>query len=616
MRREIASRAAVALAAAAIACGAAPRGDALSGIAAPPPSPPGPAPGAPVAEDRCTPPRDHGEDTLALRAQAAQVLAFGDLGAGDTVEVKLLGFNDFHGQLGAGKTVEGRPVGGAAVLASYLKTAAGGGLERALVVHAGDLVGASPPASALFKDEPTIAFLGLLANAHCKGPKRAEERCNVVAGLGNHEIDEGIDEALRIARGGNHASGPFLGVDYAGPRFPFVTANVIDAATGDALFPASAVVKIAGARIGVVGATVRRAKRYLPPRGTTNVRFEDEAEKINTEVAALKARGVRAIVVSLHEGGEQDFAAPAGSPSVSGRIVDIVAALDPEVDVVVSGHTHTFINAAMTAREGKRVLVTQASSAGTAFSDTTLRISAATGDVVSVSSTIVTAFADEGPGLAPDPAVAKLVARVEAAVSGKVDSVVGEAAAELPLQPACSGESALGDLVADAQREAAGAQIALVTPAWLRAGIDAGPVTWGELFTVQPFGNRVVTVRLSGATLLRILESQWTDPDKLRVLNVSGIRYVWDPDAPPGHRVHDVRVGDAPLDPTAGYTTAVSDFLADGGDNLPALSECPRIAEGPLDVEALAEHIRRNGRRLEPALDGRIERRRGAAQGR
>jgi len=580
----------------AIACGAAPDP---------------PVATASIANERCTPPRDHGEDTLALRAQAAEVLVFGVPGADDAAEVKLLGFNDFHGQLGVGKTVEGRPVGGATALAAYLDAAAGGRLDRALIVHAGDMVGASPPSSALFQDETTIQFMNLLANEHCRGPTHIDERCNLVAGIGNHELDEGLDELTRIVRGGNHASGPFLGSDYSGPRFRFVTANVVDASTSAPLFPPSAVVEIFGVRVGVVGATVRGATRYLPPKGIAAIRFGDEAEAVNREVAVLKAKGVRAIVVALHQGGEQDFTA-VGAGAVTGRIVDIVAALDPEVDVVVSGHTHSLINAVMTAREGKRVLVTQAASAGTAFSDMTLRIDRASGDIVSATSSIVSVFADEVPGPPPAPEIARLVERAEAAVSAKVDAVVGEAAAELTLQPSCSGESALGDLVADAQRGAVDAQIALVTPAWLRAGIDAGSITWGELFTVQPFGNRIVTVSVPGSTLVRILESQWTDPDKVRVLHVSGMRYAWDPNALPGQRVRGVFVGDAPLDPGAAYTVAVSDFLADGGDNLHELAGLPRKAEGPLDVEALASHVRAFDRAIVPDLDGRVERLTGA----
>jgi 5'-nucleotidase len=372
-------------------------------------------------------------------------------------------------------------------------------------------------------------------------------------------------------------------------------------------------VEIGGVEIGVVGATVSGATRYLPPRGIASLRFTDEAQAINAEVDALKARGVRAIVVALHQGGEQDFAAPSGSPPVAGRIVDIVSALSPEVDLVVSGHTHTLVNAVMRNRDGGPLLVTQAASAGTAFSHVALRISRETGDLLSATSRIVSTFADEGPGLTPDPEVSALVARFEKAVAARVDAVVGVADEELPNEPTCSGEMALGDLVADAQRASVDADIALVTPAWLRDGLAAGPITWGDLFTVQPFGNRVVSVALTGSALLAILEAQWTDPDKVRVLQISGFTYAWDPGAPPGHRVHDVVVNGRPLDPNATYRTAVSDFLADGGDNLGVLASLRRTPEEADDVEAIVDLLRSRDGRASGASRPRIERRAAAA---
>jgi 5'-nucleotidase len=582
-----------------VACGPASSGRTGNTIAAPAP-----------AIDRCEPPRDHAEDTLEVRRLAAREVGFGDVGTdGEAERVRILAFNDFHGQLGAGRTVEGRPVGGAAVLAAYLREAAGGRLEAAFVVHAGDMIGASPPASALHQDEPSIEFFGMLGNEQCARDRGADPRCNLVVAVGNHELDEGQDELLRLASGGDHAAGPFLGRPYPGPRFRYLAANLVRAGTKETIFEPSVVRRTpGGASVGFVAALVRGAGRYLPPRGIAGLEFRDEADSINDAVADLQRQGVGAVVVVLHQGGEQDFTAKEGPEAVSGKVAGIVTRLDDAVDLVVSGHTHALMNALLPNRAGRPIPVVQAGYAGTAFADVEVAIDGRSGDVLGGVSRIVSTFADEGAGLEPDPKVAAFVERVEDAVAAMTEVVVGEAAAALPLQPSCSGESALGNLLADAQRAAMGTDVALVTPAWVRAEIAAGPVTWGDLFAVQPFGNDLVSVSIRGDQLLVILEGQWTDPYKVRVFHVSGLAYTWDENRPPGARVRDARIGGSALDPGTNYTLAVSDFLADGGDELGILAALPRVARGPKDVEALADHIRKRGQPLTADLEGRISR--------
>jgi 5'-nucleotidase len=186
------------------------------------------------------------------------------------VRIKLLDINDFHGQLSSGRLVAGRPVGSAAVLAAYLKTAAANARDGAILVHAGDHVGASPPASALLQDEPSITFLNQLANEHCRfvnvsrGPwnlSYLQPGCNVVGTLGNHEFDEGVSELIRLIDGGNHPKGPFLERRWRGARFPYVSANVVDAGDGQPILAPFSIRLVKGVPIGFIGAVLRRRRR-------------------------------------------------------------------------------------------------------------------------------------------------------------------------------------------------------------------------------------------------------------------------------------------------------------------------------------------------------------------
>ncbi|MGC4068478.1 MAG: metallophosphoesterase [Polyangiaceae bacterium] len=354
----------------------------------------------------------------------------------DTVHVKVLGINDFHGQISTGRRVSNRPVGGAAILAAYLAAAQRGLEDRTILVHAGDHVGASPPASALLQDEPSIQFLNLLANDNCRYEKLSDPECNVVGTLGNHEFDEGRSELLRLIRGGNHGSGPFLESPWRGARFPYVSSNVVEATSGRPLFPPYVVKQVGGVRVGFIGVVLKETPRIVTASGIVGLRFLDEAESINRQAKGLTRQGVHSIVVLIHQGGTQrsyvgptatfDAATSGGAAALpSGAITEIVAKLDASVDVVVSGHSHQFTNALIKNRAGSDVLVTQAFSSGTAFGDIDLEIERATGKVVSKMARIVTTWADEGPGLSPDPRVSQVVAQAERRVAPLVERVVG-----------------------------------------------------------------------------------------------------------------------------------------------------------------------------------------------
>lgn len=404
-------------------------------------------------------PQAHDNDSLdspELRAAAARTVDWHQPGAANPeswIHVKLLGINDFHGQLQP-RTLAGRPVGGAAVLASYLEAAAAEAPDGALLIHAGDQVGASPPVSALLQDEPSISFLNLLANGHCNYRFKLEPRCDVVGTLGNHEFDEGTTELLRLLNGGNHADGPFLESPWRGARYPTVSANVVWADSGSPLLPRSVVKRVRGLPVGVIGAVLKETPTIVTPSGVAGLAFLDEADAINAEAARLRRLGVRAIVVAIHQGTRQNPSSADPTPTepvvLDGAIGEIVRRLDDEVDVVISGHAHSFTNALVTNDNGKPILVTQAFSASTAYDDIDIAIDPRSRDIVQKSARVLTTWGDAGPGLTPDPEVAALVKEAADTVAPLVERVVGTAGAAITRTETTAGESALGNLIADA----------------------------------------------------------------------------------------------------------------------------------------------------------------------
>ncbi len=539
----------------------------------------------------------------------------GNLCQGGKLKVKILGFNDFHGQLSTGRKVSSRPVGGAAILASYLKTASKGIEDQTLIVHAGDHVGASPAASALLQDEPSISFLNTLANSACTYSDKLNASCNLVGTLGNHEFDEGKGELMRLLNGGNFPGGPFLEDPYQGARFPYVSANVVDELGGKPILPPYVIKKIKGTPVAFVGAVLKGTPTIVTPTGVAGLKFLDEADAANSYVPELKAQGVRAIVLLIHQGGSQTSytgptdatkAAPTGAD-----ILDIVKRLDSEFDVVVSGHSHSFTNALVSNNGGKQILLTQAFSASTAYDDIDLLIDPVTKDVVSKSAQIVTTWGDAGPGLTPDPVVASIVMAAESRVAPLVNRVIGftPSAIDTTVNAAGPGESPMGDVIADAQRAATGTQFAFMNPGGIRAPLDAGDILWGELFTVQPFGNSLVTMKLTGAQIKQVLEQQWLGQPFPRIMQISGLTYTWDNALPVGSRIVEVRDTGSGLilDPVAFYTVTCNNFMAAGGDNFTTFVSGLNPTGGSLDLDALIEWVSHNNP-LNPGPGGRITR--------
>jgi 5'-nucleotidase len=504
-------------------------------------------------------------------------------------------------------------VGGAAVLASYLNAAQAGKEDRTFVVHAGDHVGATPPASALLQDEPSISFLNLLANRHCTYRYPTNPKCNLVGTLGNHEFDEGKEELLRLLDGGNHFTGPFLEDPYRGAKFPYVCANAVRTADREPLIDPYVIKKVRGIPIAFIGAVLRQTPTIVTPTGVAGISFLDEADAINRYVVQLKAKGVRSIGVLIHQGGRQTtYPGPtqAGSSVVNGPDVQaIVHRLDDEVDVVVSGHAHSFTNALLKNHNGKEILLTQAFSASTAYTDITLEIDHTSRNVVTKSASIITTFADAGPGLTPDSEVAQLVTQAEQAVAPLVNQVIGQAASDILQAGNPAGESALGNLIADAQRAAVRADLAFMNPGGIRADMRAGEVPWGELFAVQPFGNSLVKMNLTGQQVYDLLNQQWAPPQPFpRILKTSGLTYTWDNDRPASDRVVEIRKNGMLLDRSASCSVVVNSFLAAGGDNFTVLLQGTNPVGGPVDLDALIVYLQTLTQPFSVAIEDRITR--------
>lgn len=525
---------------------------------------------------------------------------------GAPVAARILAVNDFHGQLQP--LANRRHAGGAARLVGALKSAAKGMEDRTIIALAGDTVGASPPDSALLHDEPALMVFNTLANPACADKR--DPRCNMVSTLGNHEFDKGVPELMRQLYGGNASDGPFLENPWQGAGFPYVCANVVDTATQKPLVPPYVVKKIDNVSVAFIGAVVKTTPRSTMPGSVAGLTFLDEADAINSYLPDLHAKGIHAIVAVIHQGGDQEPYAgqtDPDKPTVAGAIVSIVQRLDPDVDIVISGHTHKFTNALVKNAAGKDVLVTQAFAKSSAYGVIDLELDPKADEIIRKSAVIMPVTAT----MTPDPVVAGIVSRADAAVAPKVHRVVGRATAAMTREQSPAGESALGDLIADAERQAGGTDFAFMNPGGIRTDLAAGPITVGALFAMQPFGNHLVTMELTGAQIHALLAQQWSIANHPRMLQLSGLRYVWT-----SHGQGEVGSIDAittadgkPLDKDARYTVAVNAFLAAGGDGFTVFTEGSNKTQRPeTEVDVVSRFIEAKKTIAPPQL-GRITRR-------
>ena len=499
-----------------------------------------------------------GAASLGLAASEARAQA----GAAASITVKVIGFNDYHGNLQSPGTVgvntsipaASRPaVGGAEYLAAYVARMKSQNPLN-VVVGAGDFIGATPLISALFFDEPAIETLnkiGVEFNA-----------------VGNHEFDKGSAELRRLQNGGckltgglpdpNSCKGLGSGAPgtFDGAKFKWLSANVFETATGRTLLPAYGIKTFKGVKVAFIGMTLKDTPRVVTPTGVAGLEFRDEADTVNALVPRLRAQGIEAIVVLVHQGGFQtspnlgdingcdgDLKNTDGGDS---DIAKIVKRLDNAVDLVISGHTHAAYNCSantvdvrsvagvvsstprptgLANRAGRLVPVTSASAFGRVLTDIDLSLDPTTRDVTAVSVTnrlVDRSDAAINAAIATDPSVKDIVAGYNALVSPLAGQVIGSISSALPNAADATGQMPAGSLIADAQLQATqpaqvgGAVAAFMNPGGVRSpgfavagAIYPYDVTYGNAFTVQPFGNSLVTMTLSAQQIKNLLEQQF-----------------------------------------------------------------------------------------------------------
>jgi 5'-nucleotidase len=554
--------------------------------------------------------------------------------------LQILAINDFHGHLEpntpgtiqvgqsrSGSTIVNQtvPAGGAEYLATHVK-ALRTTSANTITVGSGDLIGASPLLSGIFHDEPAIEALNVVGID--------------VSGVGNHEFDEGLAELYRMMNGGCHpVDGCQDGTPFFGSVFGYLAANVFFAGTNDTILPPYEVRKVGNAKIAFIGMTLEGTPLIVTPSAIEGLEFRDEVETVNNLIGRLKRKDIRTFMVLLHEGGFQNppfsnadpaqnlpgWAGIDNCDNLGGAIVDIAKGLSDEVDVVVSGHTHAqYICRGAKEIDGK--LVTSAASFGRLVTDIDLVIDHESKQVKSKTArnVIVT------QNVTPDPAVTAILDRYRVIANPIANRVVGSVTEQLLStrdpggDPDGDGEAPLGNVIADAQLEATtptdfgGAVIAFMNPGGIRApikyevasGVD--PVTYGELFAVQPFGNTLTVKTCTGAQIQALLEQQFDNPTtgQVRILAVSrGFNYSYDRTRAAGDRVlnNTVTLNGNPIVDAQSYRVEMNSFLASGGDGFSVFNQCTNQLGGEIDLDALVRYFQAHSP-ISPPTENRITR--------
>ncbi|WP_232843126.1 bifunctional metallophosphatase/5'-nucleotidase [Allopontixanthobacter confluentis] len=533
-----------------------------------------------------------------------------------TATVRIIGLNDFHGNLEPFPRLSQVPVAdgkseqaqlaGAAYLASAVAEARTQNAYN-MVIAAGDLIGASPLASSIFLDEPTIGAMnriGLDFNA-----------------VGNHEFDRGWQELQRMQNGGctQYTLRQPCQVEqpFPGAKFRFLAANVIMPG-GETLFAPYGIKRFgtgaAQVSVGVIGLTLKDTPSLVTPSGVDGLTFLDEADTINALVPRLEAEGADAIVVSIHQGLSTEVGVNDKScGGVSGALLDILARLDPRVDVVISGHTHRAYVCDYSAIDpSRKFLVTSAGYGGSLLTDIALTVDLARNDVIAASAdnVVVQSQGRDAAGApvpanpafrqyAPDPQVAEYVSTYVAASREAAQRPVGKVSGSAADPGPATEETQLGNLIADAQlfaTRAQGAQIAFMNNSGVRTPMNAaadGTVTYGDIYSVQPFGNTLITKSFTGAQLLALLEQQFDDDGFAQTFSPSeGFAMRYDMRRPSGSRLVAASLDGKPINPAATYRVTMNSFLAAGGDGFTVFADGTNVVTGPVDLDAMEAYLR------------------------
>ncbi len=539
-------------------------------------------------------------------------------GHGSSQGIQLLSFNDYHGHLeasdgplAASLDPSQTPVGGAEYLATALTTLRSQAPKgRSLTVAAGDLIGGSPFLSGLFHDEPSVETLNAMKLD--------------VSSVGNHEFDEGTDELLRMQKGGCHpVDGCYFPTDpYGGADFQWLAANVVKKSNGKTLLPGTSIKKIDGMKVGFIGMTLEGTPTLVDPAGVASVDFKDEVETANQQARLLRKKGVKSIVVLLHEGGLQSGTYD-GCVGISDPIKTIAETMSPEIDMLITGHTHQPYICTIPDPAGHPRLVTSAASYGQVVTDTDLVIDRRTGDVDRARTTARNVLVDRG-AYAKDPAQTAIIAKWNTLAGDLGQRVVGSNTEDITGDSntcRCT-ETPMGDLLADAilwgtQAPAnGGAQISFMNIGGVRASLlvapkyaeGSGEITYKEAYDVAPFGNLLVSMDLTGQQVKDILEQQYIagrpgGRDYLALGVSDGFAYTWDDSRPQGDKViaSSMTLDGAPMSLTATYRVSTLNFLGNGGDSFTGFTAGANVLGGAEDLANLVAFFEANPGLTAPA---------------
>lgn len=469
--------------------------------------------------------------------------------------LRIIGTNDFHGGLEPRADSAGVRLGGAAYVAAAIRGAAAECAARCevLLLDGGDMFQGTPASNSAY-GKPVVELYNDLGYA--------------AAALGNHEFDWGIDTLRARMREA---------------RFSIMGANVRYADGRDVEWiPNDTIVTRGRARIGIIGLSTQQTPTTTRPQTVAHLRFVDPAPVVNAQARSLRARGATHVVVVGHIGGYCNA-------TCDGEVFDLAHAITERVDAIVSGHSHSALDTVVNG-----VPIVQARSSGRAIDIVDLSFDGRTPARGEVRAVIASR-------LAPDPAAAAIVARWTAAVTAEFSQRVATLAERLSRT---GSQTMLGNLVADAQRAAAGTDVAVMNSGGIRADLEAGEITLGEIFEVQPFDNTLVRATMRGSELRSYLQ-QIVARGRPNA-HVSGASFVYSRTAAGAGTIDSILVAGRPITDSASYTVSINDFMAAGGDGLgpPATAVVQPLPI--LDRNALRDYLMRLPQPVEPPKTARI----------
>jgi 2',3'-cyclic-nucleotide 2'-phosphodiesterase (5'-nucleotidase family) len=510
-----------------------------------------------------------------------------------TANIQLLTISDWHGQL---TPVSG--VGGAAFLKTYFDQARAEN-PNTLLFTAGDAIGATPPISAFFEDEPAIKTLGMMGLS--------------ADTFGNHNFDRGVDHLQRM-------------IDLA--EYPFVAANLANLEENLTGVEPYTIFVLDRVRIAVIGIVNEEAPTLVTPGALGTLEITDSVEAANRTAYDARKHGRADVVVVLTHKGIRGHDA---GGAAFGELIDFADAVDRDlIDVIVGDHTDFEYSGV---HQGS-ILAVENRSKGIQFAKIQLQVDRRVGSVLSKSVSFVT---PTNAGVTPDPAIQAYIDELNAQLAPILGTVIGSSTRAIPRSDSCGRadsrlcESLVGNVVTDALRTAYGTDFAITNSGGLRAPLtcpEAGvggfcpagitppphPITRGSVLGVLPFGNISVTLTATGAELKAFLEngvSRMPAADG-RFPQVSGLCFTYDITVPAGSRVTSaVRqaangscTGPA-IDLTAGssYSLTTNDFVAHGGDGYPDVY-AKSTTRNIMDEDAAA-YVTANSP-LSPSIQGRI----------